>query len=137
MVKGPRGLGDTWRGRGNTYRQRSGGATLEAINALREQLEMVVFIYVPSHAGVVPNAYADGIAKAYLDRTHMVRLGRIVAQHVTSRSVIYEKRVGEHVQLKDGPTFKHARLGTMEWVRKRSKSAYRGREGEAWNHVSR
>ena len=57
-----RAIEETWRGRGKAYRQRAGGAKIEAINTLRTKLGRVVFIYVPSHSGVVPNAYADGIA---------------------------------------------------------------------------
>ena len=57
---------------------------LEAINTIREKLERVVFIYVPSHAGVVPNAYADGIAKAYLHRAYRVRMSKVVAGLVSS-----------------------------------------------------
>ena len=65
-LNGLRAIEETWRGKGPSYRQRAGGATIEAINELRSQIERVTFIYVPSHAGVVPNAYVDGIAKAYL-----------------------------------------------------------------------
>ena len=75
-----RAIEETWRGVGHEYRARAGGATVEAINAIRETLGLVVFIYVPSHAGVVPNAYADGVAKAYLKREHRLRIGRIVAR---------------------------------------------------------
>ena len=50
-----------------------------------------------------------------------------------SISIIYEKRTHNEAQLKDGPTFKHARKGTMEWVRTRTKSGYRGEDGRIWN----
>ena len=84
-----RAIEETWRGRGDPYRQRAGGATMEAINTIRESLDLVVFLYVPSHAGVVPNAYADGVAKAFLKREHRLRTGQIVARLVKSRSVVY------------------------------------------------
>ena len=128
-----RAIEDTWRGRSTGYRQRAGGAKIEAINTLRTKLERVVFLYVPSHSGVVPNAYADGVAKAYLARQHKLRIGKVVARHVRSRSIIYEKRVGDDAQLKDGPTYKHARKGVMEWVRTRSTSVFRGDDGRRWN----
>ena len=61
LVKGRHHGGEhTWRGKGKPYRQRAGGALVEAVNTVREKLDKVVFIYVPSHAGVVPNAYAKG-----------------------------------------------------------------------------
>ena len=113
---------ETWRGEGKAYRQRAGGAIIEAINALREGLGRVVFIFTPSHAGVVPNAYADGVAKAYLHDTRTLRLSKVVAQHVTSRSVVYEKRdENGDAQLKDGQVFKHTRKGIMEWIRGRTR----------------
>ena len=121
-----RAIEETWRGIGDTYRQRAGGATIEAINTIRERLERVVFVYVPSHAGVVPNAYADGIAKAYLSRTYKVRVAKLVAGLVRSRSVVYEKRGGGGAHLKDERAFKHIRKGIMEWVRAQHKSTYRG-----------
>ena len=120
-----RAIEETWRGKGKPYRERSGGAVIEAINNIRQQLGSVVFIYVPSHAGVVPNAYADGIAKAYLDRLYKLNMHRIIARLVTSRSVIYVKQEAQETHLNDGPTYKHTRKGTMEWVRTRSKSMYR------------
>ena len=87
-----RAIEETWRGEGAPYRQRSGGGAMEAINTLREQLERVVFIYVPSHSGVVPNAYADGIAKAYLNAKHKLRTGTIIAKGVRTRRVVHEKK---------------------------------------------
>ena len=130
---GLRAIEETWRGLGKPYRQRAGGATIEAINNLREKIGHVVFMYTPSHAGVVPNAYADGIAKAHLQSQHRIRTGQIVAKYIKSRGVIYEKRVPGQWQLKDGTTFKHTRLGAMEWIRGRSKSEYKG--GQQWNQV--
>ena len=48
----------------------------------------------------------------------------------------YEKRNGPHKQLKDGPTFKHVRLGVMEWIRRRTKSEYRMDSGhDIWNQT--
>ena len=38
-------------------------ALLHAINAEREQLEPVVMMWTPAHAGVTANAYADAAAK--------------------------------------------------------------------------
>ena len=130
-----RAIDETWRGVGDPYRQRTGGATIEAINELRTHIELVVFIYVPSHAGVVPNAYADGVAKAYLHRSHRLRIGQLVARLVRSRSVLYEKRGRGGSQMKDGRAFQHVRHGLMEWVRTRSRSAYRGDDGRQWNQA--
>ena len=94
---------------------------------------LVVFIYVPSHAGVVPNAYADGVAKACLKRTTRTRTGPMIARLIHSRSVIYEKREKGQSQLKDGPTFRHVKKGVMEWVRRRAKSQYREGMKGYWN----
>ena len=128
-----RAIEETWRGRGKPYRQRAGGALIEAINTIREQLGLVVFMYVPSHAGVVPNAYADGVAKACLKRTTRTRTGPMIARLIRSRSVIYEKRERGQSQVKDGPTFRHVKKGIMEWVRGRAKSQYRGGTTGYWN----
>ena len=56
-----------WRGGGPApLRGRDRGALLEAICRLRARLGLVVFMYTPSHVGIVPNAYADAAAKSHL-----------------------------------------------------------------------
>ena len=42
------------------------GAVLEAICEYRTRLGMVVIMWVPSHEGITPNAYADAVAKGAL-----------------------------------------------------------------------
>ena len=82
-------LESAWRaGDARGLRTRDRGAMLESCCVLRAQLGLVVFMYVPAHSGIAPNAMADAAAKAHLDAPqsddHAVR------KRVTSRPVVYE-----------------------------------------------
>ena len=56
-----------WRGGGvDELRRAKRGGILEAICRLRAKLELVVFMYTPAHRGASMSAYADAVAKAYL-----------------------------------------------------------------------
>eukprot|EP00965_Chrysotila_dentata_P175666 5799112-Pleurochrysis_carterae.AAC.1 len=52
----------TWRRRRNKYRKLQNGAVLEAITNVREKLGTVIFMWIPSHVGIIPNVIADNIA---------------------------------------------------------------------------
>eukprot|EP00965_Chrysotila_dentata_P098563 3258035-Pleurochrysis_carterae.AAC.2 len=51
-----------WRERKDIYRRLQNGAVLEAITNVRENLGTVLFMWIPSHVGIVPNMMADNIA---------------------------------------------------------------------------
>eukprot|EP00965_Chrysotila_dentata_P078229 2578809-Pleurochrysis_carterae.AAC.8 len=51
-----------WRGNKNLYRKLQNGAVLEAITNVRETLGTVIFMWIPSHVGIIPNILADNIA---------------------------------------------------------------------------
>ena len=78
-------------------------------------------MWVPSHEGVAPNAYADAVAKGALTAQNETSLTEGVAGHVWSRPCIYERDrgVGEGWELWDRPTFRGARQQADEWVRER------------------
>eukprot|EP00965_Chrysotila_dentata_P015632 517226-Pleurochrysis_carterae.AAC.1 len=38
------------------------GAVLEAITNVRENLGTVIFMWIPSHVGIIPNVIADKVA---------------------------------------------------------------------------
>eukprot|EP00965_Chrysotila_dentata_P007951 259198-Pleurochrysis_carterae.AAC.1 len=61
-LSGLRAIEKVWREESNTYRKLNNGAILEAITNVRETLGKVIFMWVPSHVGIVPNAMADNIA---------------------------------------------------------------------------
>eukprot|EP00965_Chrysotila_dentata_P032993 1099026-Pleurochrysis_carterae.AAC.1 len=51
-----------WRGSRNIYRKIQNGAVLEAITNVRESLGRVIFMWIPSHVGIVPNTIVDNVA---------------------------------------------------------------------------
>ena len=56
-----------WRGGGvEELRRTKRGGILEAICRMRAKLGLVVFMYTPAHRGASMSAYADAVAKAYL-----------------------------------------------------------------------
>eukprot|EP00965_Chrysotila_dentata_P026316 872136-Pleurochrysis_carterae.AAC.6 len=61
-LSGLRAIERVWREQSNTYRKINNGVVLEAITNVRETLGTVIFMWVPSHVGIVPNMIADNIA---------------------------------------------------------------------------
>ena len=76
-----------WRaGSYDALRTTEGGEVIETIIRRRLRLGAVVFIFTPSHqAGIMPNAYADAIAKSHLSEEP-----QIPQLEVESRLVKYE-----------------------------------------------
>ena len=70
------------------FRSWQRGAVLEAICDYRDKLGLVVVMWVPSHEGVAPNAYADAVAKGALTAQKEPSLTEGVAGHVRSRPCI-------------------------------------------------
>eukprot|EP00965_Chrysotila_dentata_P104725 3459026-Pleurochrysis_carterae.AAC.1 len=54
-LSGLRILEKIWRGGRNKYRKLQNGAVLEAITNVREKLGTVIFMWIPSHVGIIPN----------------------------------------------------------------------------------
>ena len=93
------------------------GAMLEAICALRNQLQRVVIMWAPSHEGVTPGGYADAAAKGGLERGLERGLTEGVAELVISRPCVYERQAdGGAWELFDRPAFRGARRQTKGWV---------------------
>eukprot|EP00965_Chrysotila_dentata_P200216 6179861-Pleurochrysis_carterae.AAC.1 len=67
-LSGLRAIEKVWREERNTYRKLYNGAILEAITNMRETLGTVIFMWVPSHVGIVPNMMADNIATKEQDK---------------------------------------------------------------------
>eukprot|EP00965_Chrysotila_dentata_P039658 1318081-Pleurochrysis_carterae.AAC.1 len=61
-LSGLRIIEKVWRGKKNIYRKVQHGAVLEAITNVRESLGRVIFMWVPSHVGIVPSTIVDNIA---------------------------------------------------------------------------
>ena len=73
------------------FRERDRGAMLEAICKYRATLGGVVLAWVPAHAGVACNAYADAVAKACLADAHVEEVTRSVGTAVVTRPCLYER----------------------------------------------
>eukprot|EP00965_Chrysotila_dentata_P260029 6213759-Pleurochrysis_carterae.AAC.1 len=61
-LSGLRILEKIWRGGKRKYRKLQNGAVLEAITNVREKLGTVIFMWIPSHVGIIPNVLVDNIA---------------------------------------------------------------------------
>jgi hypothetical protein len=78
----------TWReGLGEKDRDRR--AMLEGIIEARKLLGTVTFVWCPGHSGVAMNAYADAVAKAYLDRPPNKQITEHIASKVRTRPCLY------------------------------------------------
>ena len=73
------------------FRERDRGAMLEAICKYRDMLDGVAFMWVPAHAGVACNAYADAVAKACLADARAEEVTRSVGTAVVTRPCLYER----------------------------------------------
>jgi hypothetical protein len=68
-----------WRAKGRrAYAMDDGGGMLEAICTYREQLELVVTMYVPAHRGFAANSYADAAAKAACSLEHVHDISEVI-----------------------------------------------------------
>ena len=81
------------------------GAPLEAICTARERIELAVFMYVPAHRGLAPNAIADAVAKAYTQAPHATPgVSEMIQEGIRRRRVVHEVliREGERRTYDDG-----------------------------------
>ena len=132
---------DAWRGGVRWDGPRTGrAAILHAINAAREQVERVVMMWTPAHAGVAPNAYADAVAKAYLGgAVQHARARRMVSDALPAGKVIHTIRVEGEMAHWPETRFTAVREAAGWWVRRRERrqatdatAVDPGRIGEAW-----
>ena len=121
-----RAMETAWRGGGVEELKRSKrGGILEAICRLRAKLEIVVFMYVPAHRGVSMSAYADAVAKDYLQEEMSEGvagwLRKILIEEREGRDFGYELGGGEHrvVAPWHDSIFEMSRDAVGAWVRKR------------------
>ena len=106
------------------------GGILEAICRLRERLELCVFAYIPAHRGNSCSAYADAVAKAYLEE----EVGEAAAREMRS-ALIRERRGREFGYEATGEgevwapwhddIFSMTRDGVGAWVRARESGRVR------------
>jgi hypothetical protein len=91
---------------------------LEAIAYYRARLGMVTIMWVPSHKGIGPNAYADAVAKGAMAGALEKGITRRIAERVSSRQCIYERQLaaGGEWELWDRTVFAGARKQANGWV---------------------
>eukprot|EP00965_Chrysotila_dentata_P003873 126559-Pleurochrysis_carterae.AAC.1 len=106
-----------WRGKKNVFRKMKNGAVLEAITNVREFLGTVIFMWVPSHVGIVPNIIADSIAsKAHEEPPEGMIIG-LLGKQIKSRPVIYGRKTQGRVEMADGPVYWEARQRGKKVIR--------------------
>eukprot|EP00965_Chrysotila_dentata_P188109 6172543-Pleurochrysis_carterae.AAC.2 len=99
--KAKRGYGG-W-GRRSIYRGIQNGAVLEAITNTRENLGTVIFMWIPSHVGIIPNVIADNIAAQVQEEPPEGMVTKLISKQVKSRPIFYSRKVMGHVELADSP----------------------------------
>eukprot|EP00965_Chrysotila_dentata_P236657 6201442-Pleurochrysis_carterae.AAC.2 len=106
-----------WRGKKNAYRKMKNGAVLEAITNVRELLGTVIFMWAPSHVGIVPNIIADSIASKDHEEPPEGMIIGLLSKQVKSRPVIYGRRIQGRVEMADGPVYWEARQQGKKFIR--------------------
>eukprot|EP00965_Chrysotila_dentata_P261640 6214322-Pleurochrysis_carterae.AAC.4 len=77
-----------WRGKKNIYRKLKNGAVIEAITNVKESLGTVIFMWIPSHVGIVPNIIADSIASREQEKPPEGMITGLLSKQVKSRPII-------------------------------------------------
>eukprot|EP00965_Chrysotila_dentata_P076087 2514312-Pleurochrysis_carterae.AAC.1 len=108
-LAGLRVIERVWRGKKNIYRKLRNGAVLEALTNIRETLGTVVFMWIPSHVGIIPNVLADNIAIRSQEETPEGMVTGLISKQVKSRPIVYKRKVMGHAELADNPIYQEAR----------------------------
>eukprot|EP00965_Chrysotila_dentata_P261600 6214311-Pleurochrysis_carterae.AAC.3 len=124
-LSGLRILEKVWRGRRNRYRKLQNGAILEAITNVREKLGTVIFMWIPSHVGIVPNVIANTLAAQEQEAAPEGMITGLIGKQVKSRPIIYSRKVMGHTELADIPIYQEARRRGKKLIRE----AYKPPEG--------
>eukprot|EP00965_Chrysotila_dentata_P204463 6182349-Pleurochrysis_carterae.AAC.1 len=108
-LAGLRVIEKVWRGRRNTHRRLQNGAVLEAITNVWEALGTVIFMWIPSHVGIVLNVLADNIAAQEQEEAPEGAVTGLISKQVKSKPIIYNRKVMGHVELADSPIYQEVR----------------------------
>eukprot|EP00965_Chrysotila_dentata_P003364 109797-Pleurochrysis_carterae.AAC.1 len=95
-----------WRGKKNVYRKLQNGAVLEAITNVTESLGRVIFMWVPSHVGIVPNTIVDNVAAQEREEVPEGMVTGLIGKQVRSRPIIYNRIVRGRRELADSPIYR-------------------------------
>eukprot|EP00965_Chrysotila_dentata_P210726 6186060-Pleurochrysis_carterae.AAC.2 len=98
-----------WSGRRNVYRRLQNGAVLEAITNVREKLGRVIFMWIPSHVGIVSNTIVDNIAAQEQEQLPEGMVTGLISKQIRSRPVIYDRVLQGRRELADSPIYQEAR----------------------------
>lgn len=105
-----------WRARGRgTYAMGDRGSMLEAICTYREQVELVVLVYVPAHRGFSGNSYADAAAKACTEG-EIGEISRMIREEVKWRKYVTEIEVEGKWEIWDKGTYGMMKEALGWWV---------------------
>ena len=77
-------------------------------------------MWVPAHKGVVPNVYADMIAKTFRRSAAPVETLRKLARKVCSRAVLYARNLTGVPEVINQAICRGARLDALRWIRRRA-----------------
>eukprot|EP00965_Chrysotila_dentata_P186135 6145660-Pleurochrysis_carterae.AAC.1 len=124
-LSGLRILEKVWREKRNGYRKLQNRAVVEAITNVREKLGAVIFMWIPSHVGIIPNVLAYNIAAQEQEAAPNGMITGLISKQVKSRPLIYNRRVMEHTELADIPIYQEVR----RWGKKLIRETHKPPEG--------
>eukprot|EP00965_Chrysotila_dentata_P254779 6211989-Pleurochrysis_carterae.AAC.3 len=86
----------------------------------------VIFMWIPSHVGIVPNIIADSITSKEYEVPPARMITGLLSKQVKSRPVIYGRKVQGRIEMADGPIYWEARQRGKKVIRGMHKPPERG-----------
>eukprot|EP00965_Chrysotila_dentata_P193918 6176041-Pleurochrysis_carterae.AAC.3 len=116
-LSGLRIIDKVWREKQKIYSRKQNGAVLEAITNVREDLGTVIFMWTPSHLGIVPNILADNIAAKEQEEAPEGMITALINKQIKSRPIIYSRKVQGQMELADNPIYQEVRRRGKKVIR--------------------
>eukprot|EP00965_Chrysotila_dentata_P202399 6181100-Pleurochrysis_carterae.AAC.2 len=90
---------------------------VEVITSVRENLGTVIFMWIPSHVGIIPNVIADNVAAQEQEATPEGMVTRLISKQVKSRPITYSRKAMGQMELGDNPIYQEARRRGEKFIR--------------------
>eukprot|EP00965_Chrysotila_dentata_P171484 5659401-Pleurochrysis_carterae.AAC.1 len=99
---------------------------------VREKLGTVIFMWIPSHVGIIPNVFADNLAAQEQENAPEGMITGLVSKQVKSRPLIYNRKVKGIAELADTPIYEEARRRGKKFIRESHKPPEEGDKCERY-----
>eukprot|EP00965_Chrysotila_dentata_P216583 6189458-Pleurochrysis_carterae.AAC.1 len=78
---------------------------------------LYIFVWIPSHVGIVPNIIADNIAAKEQGEAPEGMITSLISKQIKSRPIIYNRKVQGHMELADNPIYQEVRKRGKKGIR--------------------